>query len=280
MKTIGDALLGVIRNAEEQNGPTEDDYIDPEDGLYHCGKCGERKEKIQEFLGRTAKVPVPCRCRREELEAIERSKRADHISLLKREGFDDPAMENSRFEADEYPESRESQAARNYAEHFSDFYRKGKGLVFTGCVGVGKTFYASCIANALMDKLRPVLFTSISRYVRGMEGDYGNRNERIDYLRKFDLVVFDDFGVERSTPYMNELIYAIIDGRARSGKPMLVTTNLTMDVLKKTDDIPADAARIYDRILAHCIPIPFDGENLRRKQARDEYVEFRKILGI
>ena len=280
MKTIGDALLGVIENAAERNKPAAEDYIDPEDGLYHCGKCGERKQVWKEYLGKKLPLPIMCKCREEEVKEQERNQKAERVLLLKRDGFDDPAMEKSRFEADDNAESRESQAARNYVAHFDEFYEKGKGLVFTGSVGTGKTFYASCIANALMETFRPVLFTSVSRYIRGMEGEYGNRNERIDYLRKFDLVVFDDLGVERSTPYMNELIYAIIDGRVRSGKPMLVTTNLPLDVLKKTDNVSLDAARIYDRILAHCIPIPFEGTNLRRKQAREEYVEFKKILGI
>ena len=280
MKSLADALGGVIENAIQANKPSENDYIDAADGLYRCGKCRQPKQMRQEIFGRVMTVPIMCKCQEEAAESAEKARLAERISFLKRDGFDDETMEASRFENDEYRDSRESQACRNFVEHFDEFFEGGKGLVFTGSVGTGKTFYASCIANALMERYHPVLFTSVSRYIRGMEGEYGNRNEKIDYLRKFDLVVFDDLGVERSTPYMNEMIYAIIDGRVRSGKPMLVTTNLPLDVLKKTGDIPADAARIYDRILAHCIPVPFDGANLRRKQAREDYVEYKKILGL
>lgn len=280
MKTIGDALAAVIENAAEQNRPGENDYVDPADGLFHCGTCGKPKQKRQELLGKVMTVPVMCRCREEEVQSMERSRMEDRIFFLKKNGFTDPVMENSRFEADLNPDSPESRACRSYAEHFDKFYQGGKGLALTGTVGTGKTFYASCIANALMEKLRPVLVTSISRYVRGMEGEYEKRNEQIDYLRQYDLVVFDDFGIERNTQYMNELVYAIIDGRIRSGKPMIITTNLTLDVLKKTDDIPVDTARIYDRILGSCIPIPFSGDNVRRQRARGEYLDFKKILGI
>lgn len=272
---------GVIAAAEEnaKQNAREDDYIG-DDGLIYCGKCGMPKQKRQEFLGMTAVVPIICVCRDEVLASMEKNKRREQIAMLKSEGFNDRALEKSRFDLDSAPDSKESLVCRDYVEHFDDFYERGKGLVFTGSVGTGKTFYASCIANALMENLHPVLVTSIGRYIRYMEGDYGNRNENIDYLQKFDLVIFDDLGVERNTPYINELVYAVIDGRVRSGKPMIVTTNVTMDELKKTDSIQVESARIYDRILANCIPVQFNGTNRRREQAREEYLEFKKILGI
>lgn len=280
MNSMANAFAAIVEAAQEKNKPRENDYIDAGDGLYHCGVCRRPKQKRQEFLGRIMVVPIMCRCREEEAAAMEADKRLSRISLLKREGFHDPALENSRFEFDDAPDSKASIACRRFSENFDEFLASGKGLVFTGSVGVGKTFYASCIANALMEKLHPVLVTSISRMIRGMEGDFGNRNETIDYLRRFDLVVFDDLGVERNTDYVNELVYAIIDGRVRSGKPMIITTNVGMDALRKTDGIPIGTARIYDRILSACIPIPFDGVNQRREKARTDYIKFRNILGI
>lgn len=280
MKSLGESLTDVIVGAAAQNPPKPDDYIDPESGLRYCGKCHTPKETEKLFLGRITKLPINCKCRDEEFAEIRRIKERDRIDLLKREGFDDPAIVESRFEADTSPEMKESVVCRDYVEHFEEFYGKGKGLVFTGPVGTGKTFYASCIANALMEKLHPVLVTSISRYIRSLEGEYGNRNESIDYLRKFELVVFDDLGVERNTPYINELVYAIIDGRVRSRKPMIVTTNVSMDVLKQTGSIPIETARIYDRILSACIPVEFKGENIRRQQAREDYVDLKGLLGM
>ena len=280
MKNMADAFGSVFEAAAKANKPNENDYIDAADGLYHCGVCHQPKQKRQEFLGRIAVVGIMCKCREEEAEKAERERRAQRVEFLKSDGFTDRVMEECRFDADEASDTEQSRACRNYVEHFAEFFHRGKGLVFTGNVGTGKTFYATCIANALMEKLHPVLMTSISRYIRGMEGEYGNRNEKIDYLNRFDLVIFDDLGVERNTPYMNELVYALIDGRVRTGKPMVITTNVTLDALKKTDDIPVDNARIYDRILSACIPIQFKGENIRRQQAREDYLDLRGLLGI
>lgn len=280
MKNMADAFGSVFEAAAKANKPNENDYIDAADGLYHCGVCHQPKQKRQEFLGRIAVVGIMCKCRDEEVAKADKERQEQRIGFLKRDGFTDRAMEECRFDMDDSPESEPSVACRNYVEHFREFYQRGKGLVFTGRVGTGKTFYATCVANALMERLHPILMTSISRYIRGMESEYGNRNEHIDYLNKFDLVVFDDLGVERNTPYMNELVYALIDGRIRTGKPMLITTNLTLEALGKTDEISVENARIYDRILSACIPIDFKGENIRRQQARSDYKDLKGLLGI
>jgi len=280
MKSIMDAFDNVFDAANEANKPNQNDYIDAADGLYHCGVCKQPKQKRQEFLGRIAVVGIMCKCREEEVARQERERQKQKVELLKSDGFTDRTMEGCRFEVDDNPESAQSKACRNYVEHFQEFYSRGKGLLLTGSVGTGKTFLATCIANALMDKLHPVLMTSISRYIRGMEGEFGNRNEHIDYLNKFDLVVFDDLGIERNTPYMNELVYALIDGRIRTGKPMVITTNETMKTLRKTESIDISKTRIYDRILSACIPIEFNGENIRRQQAREDYLDLKGLLGI
>lgn len=277
---IGNAIGNVVNASNEANKLNSNDYIDPADGLCHCGVCHQPKQKRQAFIGEVGVVGIMCKCRDEEVAKIEQERQKQKVEFLKADGFTDQTMEGCRFDVDDNPESMQSKACRNYVENFPEFYSRGKGLLLTGNVGTGKTFLATCIANALMDKLHPVLMTSISRYIRGMESEFGNRNEHIDYLNRFDLVVFDDLGIERNTPYMNELVYALIDGRIRTGKPMVITTNETMKTLRKTENIDISKTRIYDRILSACIPIEFNGENIRRQQAREDYLDLKGLLGI
>lgn len=268
---------GIALRAEEavRAQTREDDYTDPEDGLIHCGKCGKPRQYVVPVWNRT--VWVICDCRKREIEEAEAERRRQKIDFLRKDGFDDPTMGTSLFENDEFPESEMSRICRNYAKKFDEFYERGKGLLMSGGVGTGKTFYASCIANDLIERLHPCLVTSVGRYIRGMESaEYGGMNEKIGYLNRFDLVVFDDLGVERNTPYMNELVYAIIDGRIRSGKPMIVTTNL--DVKKMSSAEAIEQERIYDRILSACIPLSFKGESLRKNRAREEYRQDLKEL--
>ena len=53
--------------------------------------------------------------------------------------------------------------------------------------------------------------------------------------------------MERGTEYGLEQVYNVIDSRYRSGKPLIVTTNLSPDELQHPQDTPH--ARIYDWLL-------------------------------
>lgn len=56
-----------------------------------------------------------------------------------------------------------------------------------------------------------------------------------------------------SDVYMVEHIYAVIDGRYKSGKPMVVT--IDHDPMSLRDALQEQQQRILDRILERCYPI-------------------------
>ncbi len=49
--------------------------------------------------------------------------------------------------------------ARAYVAHWNEAYLYNTGLLLFGDVGTGKSFFAGCIANALLDQNTPVLMT-------------------------------------------------------------------------------------------------------------------------
>ena len=60
--------------------------------------------------------------------------------------------------------------------------------------------------------------------------------ERIDYIDsigRYDLLILDDLGVERNTSYAMEQMFQVVDRRYRSCKPLIVTTNLSLEQMKK-----------------------------------------------
>ena len=71
-------------------------------------------------------------------------------------------------------------------------------------------------------------------------------------------------------------VYNVIDSRYRSRKPLIVTTNLTLDSLQN----PLDTAhaRIYDRLLEMCAPILFTGENFRRETAQAKLNRLKELM--
>ena len=90
------------------------------------------------------------------------------------------------------------------------------------------------------------------------------------------LLIIDDFGMERGTEYGLEQVYNVIDSRYRSGKPLIVTTNLSLDELQHPQDTPH--ARIYDRLLEMCAPILFTGTNFRRQTAQSKLDKLKTII--
>ena len=135
-----------------------------------------------------------------------------------------------------------------------------------GDVGTGKSFFAGCIANALLDRDVPVLMTNFPTILNRLTGMFSE--DRADFIASFDeydLLIIDDLGVERSTEYAMEQMFFVIDSRYRSRRPMIITTNLKLSELKNPPDLAH--ARIYDRILERCAPILFDGKNFREENA-------------
>ena len=72
--------------------------------------------------------------------------------------------------------------------------------------------------------------------------------------------------MERGTEYALEQVYHVIDSRWRSGKPLIVTTNLSLEQIQNPKDTAH--ARIYDRILELCVPIRFEGGSMRKETAQ------------
>ena len=103
-----------------------------------------------------------------------------------------------------------------------------------------------------------------------------DRNEYISRLCSFPLLILDDFGMERGTEYGLEQVYNVIDSRYRSRKPLIVTTNLTLEELQNPEDTPH--ARIYDRLIEMCSPVCITGENFRKAKAREKMEQLKTLL--
>ena len=75
--------------------------------------------------------------------------------------------------------------------------------------------------------------------------------------------------MERGTEYGLELVYNVIDSRCRSGKPLIMTTNLTLEELQNPEDTAP--ARIYDRLTEMCTPPrPHYRREFQKNQSKGE----------
>ena len=68
----------------------------------------------------------------------------------------------------------------------------------------------------------------------------------------------------------------MIDSRYRSGRPLIVTTNLTLEDLQHPEDTAH--ARIYDRLIEMCSPVRFTGSNFRKATGAGENGTTEKLM--
>ena len=259
-----------------------DEYIDPADGLIHCKKCGGQRQTVVPCFGKPGYF-MPrciCQCQQEAEEqrkaAEERQRRMERIKRRKAQGLQDRYLYDYTF-ANDNGQNPLMDKARAYVENWKEAYKNNTGLLLFGDVGTGKSFFAGCIANALLEQGVPVLMTNFSRILNALSGLYSEeKNQYIDSLNQYSLLIIDDLGIERSTEFALEQVFNVIDSRYRSKLPLIVTTNMTLEELKNPQDLTR--SRIYDRVLERCVPLRINNQNIRQRNAAESMKEARKIL--
>lgn len=279
---VADAEGADTDSAGDRSDATED-YV-AEDGLLVCGRCGQPKQKriVLEFREKPLVVSIPCECeKRAEEEREERERRhvaAERAEKARRECFQDcESYQSCTFESDDRQYPKRSDICQRYADTFD----KGDpyGLLLWGGVGIGKSFLASAIANRVIDRGYTALVTDIGSIVSLMESSFDDRRRNLARILRYDLLVIDDLGAQRGSEYMMEHVYSVIDGRYRSGRPMIVTTNFDAEEIRNKRDSER-WGRIIDRILECCYPVEFKGKSRRRAKADGMRREMRERLGL
>ena len=262
--------------------PDEGDYTG-EDGLLYCGKCHTPKEAYFEdghaaLFGRD-RHPTNCACQQKRYEekrlADRQRKHEDTVKELKKDCFDTPKLREWCF-AQDNGANPQMKHARFYADHFDKMQAENIGYLLWGSVGTGKSYLAGCIANALMVKEISVRMTNFALILNDLAATFEGKNEYISNLCRYPLLILDDFGMERDTAFGLEQVYSVIDSRYRSRRPLIVTTNLTLQQIQNPTDTAY--ARIYDRLLEMCAPVRFTGGNFRRETAQAKLERLKNLM--
>lgn len=276
-------LFDAIPKLENEN---ESDFIGS-DGLKYCGKCHTPKQVRIKILDREFVNSCICKCEAEkynaEREAIKQAEKRAEIEKNKSFCFPEKQCFEWRFENDN-GENRDftfriKNILKKYAENFPKMLSENRGILLYGNVGSGKSFAAACVANAVLDMGYTVHMTNFSRIINTLWGYSGSRQEYIDRIVSYDLLVIDDLSVERDTPYAKEIITSTIDARDRSGKPLIITTNLSdSELFGNSPELSKH--RVYSRIAEMCIPVKYVGDDRRIKKMRESLAKYKEILGL
>ncbi len=264
-------LKPIIAAADSRKIVHDNDYRDSE-GFLVCGTCHTRKESLLKFEdGSTRIVACMCDCAVKEAEKEEERDKKAHaqeaLASLRKRSLMDERLREATFEKFEVLDENRKLIAllKGYVRKWDDMLKKPQGLLLYGSVGTGKTFGASCIANALLDNGVPVIMTSFVKLIDAMRIVNDEDESIADRLNKAKLLILDDLGAERDTSYALEKVYEIIDSRYRAKLPLILTTNLNINDMLNEPDVRY--ARIYDRIFEMCVPIPVNGIQWRKREA-------------
>ena len=161
---------------------------------------------------------------------------------------------------------------RKYADTFGTLDADKNSLMLAGGCGTGKTHLAAAIANALLAKMVPVVFTTPNDLTAAVRSSFDTGKDEAAVVRLYQdapLLVLDDLGKDQPTQWSVALLYRILNARYENDAPVLVTTNYDAAGLVKRltppggDDVTGRA--IVDRLTEMCYYIPMTGKSHRQQ---------------
>ena len=119
-------------------------------------------------------------------------------------------------------------------------------VVITGSTGSGKTHLSVAVAQTFVDAGREVVFANVAELMDRLRRHSLTDPEdtTMQELQDAELLVLDDMGMERMTPFADEKLYLIINYRYEWATPTVITTNLQLEQM--FDRRPQITSRLLD----------------------------------
>lgn len=239
----------------------------------NCPVCGKPTHRDFDFGGKTYSVGVMCDCEVRDYEEAQ-ARKSDNEKYQRRvRAFGSAELTRCRFDDDDGADANASRSCKAYAEEFEAAKEHGYGLLLFGRPDQGKTFLSACIANAVIDNG----YSAVLRSVPDIVAKSGGFSDSwIDSMAACDLLILDDMGAERDTSYSREVLYRVIETRYSRKKPMVISTNLTIDAFRQPSSV--DVERICNRVLERCLPVKVESGRSRAKKST--YDDIKRTIGI
>lgn len=136
-----------------------------------------------------------------------------------------------------------------------------RGLLIAGPTGVGKTFLLWGIYHELASRQGPrVEVVKLVKLLSSLRPGGNSDDDTVHKLCQVPILAIDDIGAQKSSEWVNERLYEIIDTRYDNCKPIIATTNR-----KNLHDTLDD--RLVSRLQECCESIVLTGAD-RRTEAR------------
>lgn len=263
----GDALEKEIDRLQKENADllekraqilTENNYpADYSDVKYECEKCSDTG-----FVGLSM-----CECMKKKLilAGYESSGIGGLIGQKTFENFD------VKYQSHDKTAYENIKAVYNFCRKYADGFdtENARNLLFIGATGLGKTHISTAICGKVIDNGFDCVYETAQNMFSDFEHDrfdrpYGSGEGYESHTDRYfdcDLLIIDDLGTELTNQFTVSCLYNIINTRLNRGKPMIINTNLTRDMLNKRY-----SDRITSRLFGEFYPLIFMGRDVREQK--------------
>lgn len=207
-------------------------------------------------------VATSCRCRDARIRKLRTESLRTSIPRKYREvSFDRAPLPSIAAAA-----PAQVRAVRQYVRDLEENLRKGRGLWLYGTVGTGKTTLAMLVSKHALDAGHSVAIYSLPRLLSEIRTTYDDDSDRSytvlqDRLAEVDLLHIDDVGAEKTSDWVLEQLYSIINARYEEERSVVITTNLEREDL---------AGQIHERTVSRleemCEVLPLYGADARQQR--------------
>lgn len=152
-------------------------------------------------------------------------------------------------------------AVRRFCDQIHQRLDSGRGLWLMGPVGTGKTTLAMLVSKAALQARRSVAIYSLPDLLRKIRRtfDDGSHDDLFARLTNVDLLQIDDVGAERTTDWVLEELYSLVNARYEEERSMVITTNI-LDREALCEQI---TERTVSRLTEMCDELPLLGHDRR-----------------
>lgn len=213
-----------------------------EENKYECPKCKDQLGYIKGVWPNEVWVRCDCVSWRRVQRLMKSSDITDEFKKL---GF-----KNFRTEGKPQVIVDAYECALEYFQEFQEIrHERSNSIALLGQPGAGKTHLLTAIANNLINRLHvPVLYFPYVEGFNDLKDDFSKLEEKLERMKHVDVLFIDDLfkpvkGKPRATEWQVEQTYAVVNYRYLNHKPILISSELTVDELVDIDE--ALGTRIY-----------------------------------
>lgn len=144
--------------------------------------------------------------------------------------------------------------AVKYAQDFPEMLEQGRGLVFIGGTGTGKTHLATAIGTEVVRLGYSVLFLTTLKAVQLVKDTYHRSAEiterqAIAELVKYDLLILDEVGVQHGSSTETVILTELLNQRYELMKPVIMLSNYPFK-RADNDSRPSLTSVLGDRVMS------------------------------